>query len=74
MEQALLLEDFVSSDTTFSIGKIKLAQQLASFVAGRLRLLWHNFQVENFWQAQHRASPISGRLRLLWYHFSITIH
>ena len=67
--QASLLEDFVSSDTNFSIGKIMLAQQRASFVAGRLRLLWHNFQVEDFWQAQHRASLISGRLRLLWYHF-----
>ena len=41
-EQALLLEDFVSSDTTFSIGKIMLAQQRASFDVGRLRLLWHH--------------------------------
>ena len=49
--QALLLEDFVFSDTTFSIVKIMLAQQRASFVAGRLRLLWHNFQVEDFRQA-----------------------
>ena len=66
----LVLEDFVSSwknraspaeselcssDTNFSIGKIMLAQQRASFVAGRLRLLWHNFQVEYFWQTQHQA-------------------